>query len=310
MKAVFLVICLIAVPVCWVSPAAVSQSNLPAVEYQSLLNLRYYEADGGFLVDDLQLVFPPQGNQRLTCIISTRTGEEIAQVPLRAERIRTFEAFRALRPDAVPGVVRIGRSGDFVITVKVGNQAVTALPFSLRAEKSDDPYNPKTRFVREGPWREFANFSSPLEKPDDPITFNWWMSLREIPPGTKRPMCTIHVIQGGQEIASTRSPVEATGFDWQFFKVHLVQQAGPAVQWLTASSLTKRDGELKIVLKVNGQPFKSYHTQVRGGQVQRLARNQMDIEPHTDFIATRLVNVARDRGCEYCMIDLFWVTKK
>jgi len=50
----------------------VAQSNAPAVEYQSLLNRRYYEPDGGFLVDDLQMVFPPQGNQKLTFWLTSR----------------------------------------------------------------------------------------------------------------------------------------------------------------------------------------------------------------------------------------------
>ena len=290
-----------------VVPIGLGQSNLPAVEYQSLMNLRYYEADGGFLVDDLQMVFPPLDNQKLTFIITRNTGEEIARVPLRVERLRTFEAFRALRPNGVPGVVRIGQPGDFVMKIKAGDQAITTMPFSLKEEKSSDPYNPKKTFVREGPWREMAYFSSPIDKPDTPIKFNWWISLRELPAGVKRPLCTIHVIIGGQEIAATRSPVVPSYVDWQFFKTELVQSKGPNVQWLTLASLTKRDGDLSIVIKVNGQPVKSYRAQVKGGQPVRLARNQMGFEPHVDFISTRLIDVSRDGGCEYCMLDLFWV---
>src|SRR6185295_2141464 len=67
-----------------------AQSGKSAIEYQSLLNMRYYEADGGFLVDDLQMVFPPEGNQKLSFIITRNTGEEVARVPLRSEGIRTF----------------------------------------------------------------------------------------------------------------------------------------------------------------------------------------------------------------------------
>ena len=289
------------------SEAGALQSNAPAVEYQSLMNLHYYEPDGGFLVDHLQMVFPPPGNQRLTFVITRKSGEEVARVPLRVEKLRTFDAFRVLEPDGVPGVVRIGQSGDFAMSVKLGEQALTTVPFSLKEEKSSDPYNPKKSFVREGPWREMAYFSSAIDKPDAPIKFNWWISLRELPPGVKSPMCTIHLVQGGQEIATTRSPVVPSYVDWQFFKTELVQSKGPSVQWLTFNSLMKREGELTIVIKVNGQPVKSYRAQVKGGQPVRLARNQMDTEPHTDFIATRLIDVSRDGGCEYCMLDLFWV---
>ena len=106
------------------------------------MNLRYYEPAGGFLVEDLQMVFPPAANQKLTFVITRKTGEEVARVPLRVEKLRTV---------------------------------------------------------------------------------------------------------------------------------------------------------------------KSYRAQVRSGQAVRLARNQMEVEPHTDFIATRLIDVSRTGGCEYCMLDLIWV---
>ena len=288
--------------------ARIAQSNAPAIEYQSLLNMRYYEPDGGFLVDNLQMVFPPPGNQKLSFVITRRTGEELARVPLRVEKLRTFDAFRALKPDGVPGVVRIGQSGDFAMSVKLGDQTLTTMPFSLKEEKSSDPYNPKKTFVREGPWREMAYFSSPIDKPDSPMKFNWWVSLRELPPGLKNPMCTIHLLQGGQEIATTRSPVVPSYVDWQFFKTELVQSKGPSVQWLTFNSLMKREGDLTIVIKVNGQPVKSYRARVKGGQPVRLARNEMEVAPHTDFIATRLIDLSRDGGCDFCMLDLIWVT--
>ncbi len=46
---------------------AIGQQYQPAIEYQSLMNLRYYENNGGFLIEDLQLVFPPTniGNAKL-----------------------------------------------------------------------------------------------------------------------------------------------------------------------------------------------------------------------------------------------------
>jgi hypothetical protein len=297
----------------WMMAAAATvsgQSNRTAVEYQSLLNVRFYEADGGLLVDGLQMVFPPQGNEKLSFVITRQTGEELARVPLRVERLQTFEVFRLLQPDGVPGVVRLGQAGDFVMAIKLGDQAITKVPFSLKEEKSADPYNPKSRYVREGPWRELAYFSSPVDKPGAPLAFNWWMSLRELPPGISRPLCTIHLMQGGQEIAATSSPVVASSLDWQFSKTTMVQPKSLGGAYLTLAALTKREGALTIILKVNGQPVKSYRAQVKGGQLQRLSRNQMETEPRTDFIASRLIDLSRHGGCEYCMLDTFWVTTK
>jgi hypothetical protein len=287
---------------------AAGQSNVPAVEYQSLLNVRYYEADAGFLVDGLQLLFPPRGGQKLAFVITSRSGEEVARVALRVEApIRTFETFGRLLSTGGPGVIRLGRSGDFLMAVKVGDQTVTSLPFSIKEEKSQDPYNPKKRFLREGPWREMAYFSSPLDDPSTPIKFNWWMSLRELAPGAKNPLCTVHLMHAGQEIAATTGPVVPMLDDWQFYKKEMRMSKSLGGQFLTLASLTRKDGDLTIVLKANGQPVKSYRAQIRGGQLQRLARNQLEFEPHTDFISSRLIDLSADGGCEYCMLDLFWL---
>src|SRR5436309_2397110 len=87
---------------------AVAQSYKPAVEYQSLLNLRYYEGQGGFLVEDLQLVFPPAhiGNAKL--VVAEQSGAIVDTLTLRFERME-FPAFGRFRPESGnPGLVRVG----------------------------------------------------------------------------------------------------------------------------------------------------------------------------------------------------------
>jgi hypothetical protein len=86
-------------------------------------------------------------------------------------------------------------------------------------------------------------------------------------------------------------------------------QSNAKIQWLTSESLRKLNGDLALVVKVNGQVVKSYRLQVNGGQPVRLARNHLEVEPHTDFIPTRLIDLSLDGGCDYCMLDLIWVSK-
>ena len=44
--------------------AAAPQTYKPAIEYQSFTQLRFYENQGGFLVEDLEVVFPPAASRR------------------------------------------------------------------------------------------------------------------------------------------------------------------------------------------------------------------------------------------------------
>lgn len=282
----------------------------PAVEYQYLMELRFYENQGGFLVEGLEVVFPPSGLRNATFVISRSNGEVVGTVPLRLETpLASYTAFGMFLPDAVSGLAPIGEAGDYLLSVQINGQPITSLPFTMKREASNDPFNPKNTFVREGPWRDLAHFSVRTDEPDSHLEFSWWTSLRELPPGTKNPMVTLHLLYAGQEIASTRSPVVPTQTDWQFLRHEFHFPAEPKVRWMTMADLTKRDGEYTVVAKVNGKPFKSYKAEVRGGQLQRHPRSRMDIEPHTDFISPRQVDTSSRTTSRYQMRDIYWIRK-
>jgi hypothetical protein len=289
--------------------SSASQPYKSAIEYQSLMELRFYENQGGFLVEGLEVVFPPSASQKATFVITRPNGGVITEVPLRLETpLASYTAFGMFKPNAVAGLAPIGEAGDYVLSVNLDGQPITTLPFSMKREVSSDPFRPGTNFVREGPWRDLAYFSNRPEVPDSHLEFSWWTSLRELPPGTKNPMVTLHLMYGGQEIAATRSPVVPTQTDWQFLYHEFVLPATP-VRWMTLADLTKRDGEYTVVAKVNGKPFKSYKAEVRGGQLQRHPRNSLDTNPHTAFISPRLVDVSARTTSQYAMRDTYWLSK-
>ncbi|MBC8031449.1 MAG: hypothetical protein H7Z16_15175 [Pyrinomonadaceae bacterium] len=291
-------------------PASGSQPYKPAIEYQFLMEMRFYENQGGFLVEDLEVVFPPAGLKKATFVVSRANGGVVTQVPLRLETpLASYTAFGMLKPDAVAGLAPIGEAGDYVLSVQIDGQPITSLPFSMKREASNDPFNPKNTFVREGPWRDLAHFSVVTDEPDSHLEFSWWTSLRELPPGTKSPMVTLHVLYGGQEIAATRSPVVPTQTDWQFLRQEFHFPTEKQVRWMTMADITKRDGEYTVVAKVNGKPFKSYKAEVRGGQLQRHPRNAMNMEPHTAFISPRQVDTSSRTSSRYSMRDTYWLRK-
>lgn len=295
------------------SSGSAQQTYSPAIEYQSFMQLRFYENQGNFLVEDLEVVFPPAGGRKATFVITRANGAAVASVPLRLEApLASYTMFGMYKPDGVPGNANIGEPGDYVLSVQIDGQPITTLPFSMKRESNKDPFNPRTTFVREGPWRDLAYFSSRVDAPaNNHLRFNWWTSLRELPPGTStnRPLVTLHLMHGGQEIAATRSPVVISQTDWQFFNQEFHFPTEKQVRWMTLADLTKRDGEYTVVAKVGGQPFKTYRAEVRGGQLQRHPRNSLDTQPHTDFISPRLVDTTSRSNSSYEMYDTFWMRK-
>ena len=198
--------------------------------------------------------------------------------PLRLEPLEKFPAFGVFRPaPGNPGNVRVAQSGDFVMAVKLGNETITTLPFSLKQEVSSDPFNPSKKFVRDGSWRDLAFFSVITDDASAMLHFNFWLSTRELPPGLNRPKVTLHLLANGKEIAASRAPVVPDTLDWYFYeRKELIVEATPKQRWLALSDLTKQDGEIVMIVKANGQPIKSYKTRVVGGRLQTLERNRLD----------------------------------
>jgi hypothetical protein len=290
---------------------AAAQTYKPAVEFQSLMNLRYYEGQGGFLVEDLQLVFPPANIGSAKLVVTEQGGGVVDTLPLRFEKME-FPAFGRFRPESGnPGNVRVGRTGSFVMSVIVDGQTITSMPFTLREETNSDPFNPGKKFVRGGPFGDFAYFSVVPDDPNGEVHFNWWMSLREISGGAKDARVTLHLMANGKEIAARTDPVIASQNDWQFIAHRQISVPSlPRNHWLTLADLTKLNGEIAVVVKANGQPIKTYKTTVSGGQIQRLPRNGLTFEPHADFISPRFIDVSAGTNSRYKMYEMYWLKKQ
>lgn len=295
------------------SLAAAAQvgTNRPAIEYDSLLNMRFYEETGGFLVEGLEVVFPPANTAPATFVITKPNGEVISSVPLRYEPLEKFPAFGVFRPaPGNPGNVRVAQAGDFVMAVKLGNETITTLPFSLKQEVSSDPFNPSKKFVRAGPWSDLAYFSVITDDATAMLHFNYWLSTRELPPGMTRPKVTLHLLANGKEIAASRAPVVPDTLDWYFYeRKELIVESTPKQRWLALSDVTKHDGEIVMVVKANGQPIKSYKTRVTGGRLQTLDRNRLDHEPRTSFISPRYIDLTDRSRSDFTMRDMYWIKK-
>jgi hypothetical protein len=116
-------------------------------------------------------------------------------------------------------------------------------------------------------------------------------------------------MQGAQEVAVSNGVVVLDQDDWQFYYKEFFQsKATGGKQYATMASLTSRDGEYAVVVKANGQPIKSYKMQIKGGQIQRLDRNNLEYEPHTSFISPRFIDTS-SRHSDYLMQDAYWLKK-
>ncbi len=304
LKKLFIVLVVIAA-----ATAAFAQNYKPAIQFESLMNMRYYENNGGFLVEDLQIVFPPANIGNAKLVVAEAGGAVVETLPLRYEAME-FPAFGRFRPaSGNPGNVRVGRTGNFVMSIIVDGQTITSMPFTLREETNTDPFNPGKKFVRGGPFADYAFFSVVPDDPNGEARFNWWMSLREMP--AKGARVTLHVMNNGKEIAARTDPVIPSVTDWEFHRHRQISVPTlPKNHWLTLADLARLSGELAVVVKANGQPIKTYKTTVSGGQIQRLPQNALNFEPHAQFISPRYIDTSSGSNSRYTMYEMYWMKKQ
>lgn len=287
---------------------AFGQIGRPAVEYRSLLNMSFVEADGDLVIDGLNIIFPPPRDHQALITI-TVGGDEVATVPLRRDLDLNSPVFSRFVPENEPATIKLGKSGEYVLTIKLTDDAITRFSFTVGAEPSDNPYDPPKKFWREGPWRDFGYFSVPASDSSGNMRFNWWMSVRELPTGMTNPAITIHLMENYKEIAVSRGEIRLKNLDWRFFSSELVKTKKPGTNQMTMRDLVARDGVYLLIVKADDKPIKSFRLETKNGRLQRAEQSRMDFEPHADFISPRFIESRGQSGADYLVTDAYWVRR-
>ena len=282
-----------------------AQNYPPAVDYSSLMNMRFYEQSGGFMIETLPIIFPPNDDAKMEFEIIDANGKTLFTSNLRLQKLDNFKTFGILTANG-PGIVHLKQTGGFIINIKTDGKVITHFPFSMTTESSSDPYNPSTLYLREGPWKSLAYFSFDPDNSDELIKFNWWTNLREIP-NSKKAKITVSVMKGNSEIALSESPKIVSYKNWQAFNSILIFPDKKNTKHFTINELTKGDGVYSVILKADDKPFKSFSFTVSKGKIDEIAQNDLNYSPHKDFIARGILDVSSGSNSSYKVLQACWI---
>ncbi|MEZ5403982.1 MAG: hypothetical protein R2729_30155 [Bryobacteraceae bacterium] len=253
------------------------------VDPAALMNLRFYPANGGFMVERLTGSNLPPGELTFEAV-----GPATQAMPLRRRELDTFAGFETLDPNGVP-VVRLGKPGRYEFHVKLAGRVIGKYGFELARAGGE--------WTRQGDWERVGFLAQNARDPESPAGFHFWASLAELPPGKSRAMLTAHWMLGGREVAATPSPMAVTQRDWQPFRVELGTK-GPKGKVLSLSGLAANDGDYALVVKADGQPWKTFRVRVKGGKPAGLA----------GYPAHRL-DTSSGSNSSYKLMDVYWVAR-
>lgn len=283
-----------------------AQARMPTAAMDSLLNMRFYEASGGFMIEGIEVAFAPADSDGWTLAIVDKDGNELASQPLRLESMPEFPAFAMLRPQG-PGMVKSPGEGDFVMQVRQGDAVVTALPFALKQQRSGDEFNEKSTWLREGAWSELGYLAVRDGEPDSHVTFNWWDSIRTMPSGAARANVTVHLMQGGKEVAASNPAVILSSPNWMFFSRELALTQGG--EYLTKAALEKMDGAFTIEVRDGDKRIRSFAMRIKDGAMQALDHAKMTYPVHHEILLPRTVDTSSGSNSSYHLLDVSWVKK-
>jgi hypothetical protein len=255
--------------------------NAPRVSMDRFMNLRFYPNDGGgFMVDKLHIVFPPEKPTKGRVIL-TKGGKTVSSVPVVSEVFpeRNLSAFGQVVPDRVPGQFKADGAGDYTLTLELGGRNIGAYSFRLEQPGGSDPFAPKAGLRRVGPWSKAAIVSNTPDRPDDFLRVRAWLSTVDLPgyqPKRQTPFTGV-LLRGGKEIAYAPDMV-ASDEDWNYFTMEMYQGVTASKKRFTWADLVKTPGDYSFGIRVKGAIAKEYRFKVEGGTIVRIPQNQLSYQ--------------------------------
>jgi len=284
-----------------------AQDYPPAMDYSAMMNIRYYENNGGFLIETLPIFFPPEDMNSVEFEVATSSGEAKFKTNVYVNKWQQFPIVDGIRPKG-SGMVKLKQEGDFVFRVNVAGKEITCIPFKMSVQNSGDPFNPQSTYTKEGPWSKLGYISVNPERAEDAISFSWWGRIGELPDG-KGGMMTVLIMRSGNEVAASKGSFISKK-SWQSASRKLKQSGSNFRNNFTLANLTQNDGTYEIILKAGDKPIRTYIATVSGGKLQHHPRSAMDYSPHADYIAPKIIYRGSGSASNNKMLDAYWVETK
>jgi len=289
--------------------AALPSAQQPSVELVSLLDVGFHERTGGFMAGGLCLVFPPEGEASYELVVRDTAGTVKGKAGLQVQDWSGQAVFDGLESLGVP-VLEVGHAGDYVMSVDLNGEPITAFSFTMTVEESEDPFNPAKTFRREGPWRELGFLASPTGAPDQPLGFHFWTNGEELPEA-KPQRAEVRVLLGDELVALYKDPVSVSGAKWRRHRRDLVTPEKPVGNHaFTLEKLLARPGEYTVRVESGGRVVKTWPLVVANGKIAAHARTGLGTEPHTDYIVPKYIDRSAGSSGGYRSFDVFWLESR
>lgn len=294
------------------SPATVDGRPAPVVDYARFLS---NEFGAEVYVTGLQdiLLFPPPGldfyaEDHGEYVVRTSSGAVVRRQPIGTfigTGSPVFVRFNAQSDDWSAGPMA---PGDYLFDLVFQGQVAGRIPFRVRVDEGDDPFNPTTQYVYEGPWETLGFFEQPSDDAAAALRFTAWVRPSDLGDGFN-PSVTFTLLHDGTPVAASQHYRGSQRFDhgaWVRVTDHLVpyaERGRATLQRFRLADLTAGAYTLELRRHGDGELIKTFAMVAVAGTITPHPRSTMDYEPRHGYLTPRrVVNSNYEE-----MVDTFWV---
>lgn len=276
------------------------QGPLPAVDPSSVYGMKTYTTNPefGFLPDKFVVGFAPANIESLTMHVLKGADSKAAGGFYATET--PYPAFRVLRFQPMP-TIQLSEPGEYVIEFRMGDQAVTRLPFRIERKQSGDEFNPIVSWEFHTPVDKAGNLTF-SNTDDSQVWLNAWLA-----PGREgvamRTTATIKLSHGGKVVA------EALPFMFQEpqnarrgFKLFKPGGRTP----FKKSDLLGLSGQVTGTIAISGKTLRTFTWNVSGGRIQPHARSASDFTPRSDYWIPRRLAAGAEGYQFFHLEEQYW----
>jgi hypothetical protein len=270
----------------------------PAVDYARLLDNRFLPQQGQFLFGQPRpdyLLFPPAGLDPYDVDAAYLVRDAEGAI-VGGQRIGVLEptgsaAFMLIRPRSGPEWnAALQDGGRYTLDVVFNQTTIGAVPFTVALTQSDDPFDPRTTFVLDGPWRTHAYFEHEADRPDYILHFNAWIAPDDMVSNTTT---EVSMQRDGREVAWGSTVVDLS-HGWGRAEYRLLTPASrpddrgrhPSPQNFTVQDVTPGTYEL-VLSDAEGRVFRRMRAEAGTGTFVAHARSDVNYTPRPAFLTPR-----------------------
>jgi len=292
------------------SPLAIAQRDLPAFDYQTVMETYFDDSSGLIAFRDYIVAFAPDEPFRGEVVVLDAAGEIVSRHAFSENYQSEAGVFAKVRAQG-PADVQLSEPGIYQLIFLVDGQPVARLPVVLKQiSAGDDPYNPQAKFAFDGYWRTHAFLTERSYNGDAVPELNLWLGGMDLMPDQRRGAFVATLYRDGDVVAHSQvrqGSISSGHFELKktfLYRPHSVKESPNALPFTMDDLESDGSYELRVTRPEDGKMLRSYDFTVSDAKIQGIAQSALGTEPAVNFVLPR---VLQSGTTTFEMVPCTWI---